>query len=36
MKLFKDDFWYSYWAIVICVMITIGLMGHFIHKPILQ
>lgn len=33
--LFKDDFWYSYWALVICVMIAVGLIGYFVRSPIL-
>ncbi len=33
--MFKDDFWYSYWALVISVMITVGLVGYFVRGPIM-
>ena len=32
--LFKYDFWYSYWALVISVMITISLVGYFVRSPL--
>jgi hypothetical protein len=33
--MFKDDFWYSYWALVISVGIALGLLGYFVRSPIM-